>query len=106
MNFNLMLYVALALCAVAVVSLVVAVAALVKKRAKAEWIAGAVALSAAVVSLLIYYYLRIVESGGTLQDWRVVLVLGAYAVIAILGALSLADGKKKVRKGSVGLSIT
>ena len=91
-------YSALVLCAVTAISLMIALVSIVTKKPGIERSIGVVALISTVISFLIYYYLRIILSGGGLSDWRVVFVVTVYAVACILSASSIVDGSGKLKK--------
>ncbi|MDR0861249.1 MAG: hypothetical protein LBN30_00495 [Oscillospiraceae bacterium] len=74
-----------------------------RKRARFRLTAGSVALVSDLLSFIGYRYLRIVQSGGTANDPRVVFVYAVYALLAafaVVGILSSVGGSKENRKVS------
>lgn len=90
--------IAIALCIVAAGSIIAVLISVLKKKPKIEWLLGFVIVISTIVSFVIYYYLRIIESGGNLSDWRVVFVIMAYIVSLLIGITFIFHGRKRFTK--------
>jgi hypothetical protein len=94
----LLLFAALLLCLVAAVCLVMGFVMLISKRPKPERLLGLAAVLSSVVSYSIYYDARMIQSGGTFADWRVVAVSAIYAAALVLGLFIIGHSQLKLRK--------
>lgn len=95
---SLLLFTALLLCLAAAVCLVMGFVMLTIKRPKPERLLGLTAVLSSVVSYILYYDARMIQSGGTFADWRVVAVSAVYAAALILGLFFIVHSQLKLRK--------
>jgi hypothetical protein len=95
-------FVAIILCFVIIFTLVAAFVTLFVMKPKAERLLGIIAAASAVISYAIYYYARIVISGGSFSDGRVVMITAVYIVAAALSVAFAIDGKRKLGTADKG----
>ena len=94
---NILFFVGIALCVLVAICFISALIAFINKKPKAECISGVMALIATIISFTIYYYLRIILSGGTLLTANVIPIVIVYLFSLVLGIVVFLDGKRKIQ---------
>ena len=101
MFINILFFIGIALSVFVVIFMVSALIAFLNKKPKAECTSGALALIATIISFSIYYYLRIVLSGGTLLTANVIPIVLVYFISLVVGVAIILDGKRKISSNAM-----
>lgn len=93
--------IAIVLCMITAISTVVALLAIYWKEPKRERLFGIAAAISCVVSYIGYYHVRMIQSGGTFSDYRVVIITLVYVVALIISATLTIDGQRRLKSSKI-----